>query len=122
MLKRARTAAVLLVASLTTTVTRAQSASPGSKGGRAQVSIVLVHGGWADGSSQDKVIPLLQSKGCNVVAVHDPLSSLADDVATGPESRAAGTATGIRRNSCTLNKSHSQTQRLMLSGWCGYTS
>ena len=82
MLKRARTAAALLLASLTTTVTQAQSASPEGKGGRAPVSIVLVHGAWADGSSWDKVIPLLQAKGYNVVAVHDPLSSLADDVAT----------------------------------------
>ena len=80
MLKRARTVAALLLASVTTTVTQAQS--PGSKGGRAPVSIVLVHGAWADGSSWDKVIPLLQAKGYNVVAVHDPLSSLADDVAT----------------------------------------
>jgi hypothetical protein len=103
-------------------VTQAQSASTGSKGGRAPLSIVLVDGAWADGASWDKVIPLLQSKGCNVVAVHDPLSSLADDVATGPESRSAGTPTAIRRNSCKLNKSHSQTQRLTLSLWCGYTS
>jgi len=43
---------------------------------------VLVHGGWADGSSWDKVVPLLLAKGYDVVAVHNPLSSLADDVAT----------------------------------------
>jgi pimeloyl-ACP methyl ester carboxylesterase len=44
-------------------------------------SIVLVHGAFADGSSWDRVIPLLQAKGYNVVAVHEPLTSLADDVA-----------------------------------------
>ncbi|MDB4963105.1 MAG: hypothetical protein JWP01_3104 [Myxococcales bacterium] len=44
-------------------------------------SIVLVHGAFADGSSWDKVVPLLQAKGYHVVAVHQPLSSLADDVA-----------------------------------------
>lgn len=44
-------------------------------------NIVLVHGAWADGSSYAKVIPLLQAKGFNVVAVQNPLSSLADDVA-----------------------------------------
>jgi pimeloyl-ACP methyl ester carboxylesterase len=44
-------------------------------------NIVLVHGAWADGSSWAKVIPLLQAKGFNVVAVQNPLSSLADDVA-----------------------------------------
>ncbi len=44
-------------------------------------SIVLVHGAFADGSSWAKVIPLLASKGYTVVAVQNPLSSLADDVA-----------------------------------------
>jgi len=44
-------------------------------------TIVLVHGAWADGSSWDKVVPLLIEKGHKVVAVHQPLSSLADDVA-----------------------------------------
>jgi pimeloyl-ACP methyl ester carboxylesterase len=45
-------------------------------------NIVLVHGAWADGSSWDKVVPLLEAKGYHVVAVHEPLTSLADDVAT----------------------------------------
>jgi pimeloyl-ACP methyl ester carboxylesterase len=44
-------------------------------------SIVLVHGAFADGSSWDRVTPLLRAKGYNVVALHQPLSSLADDVA-----------------------------------------
>jgi pimeloyl-ACP methyl ester carboxylesterase len=44
-------------------------------------NIVIVHGAWADGSSWSKVIPLLQSKGMHVVAVQNPLTSLADDVA-----------------------------------------
>jgi pimeloyl-ACP methyl ester carboxylesterase len=44
-------------------------------------TIVLVHGAWADGSSWDKVTPLLQTKGYNVVAVHLPMTSTADDVA-----------------------------------------
>ena len=44
-------------------------------------NIVLVHGAFADGSSWAKVIPLLQAKGYNVVAVQNPLTSLADDVA-----------------------------------------
>src|SRR6266478_2968757 len=44
-------------------------------------NIVIVHGAWADGSSWSKVIPLLQSKGLHVVAVQNPLTSLADDVA-----------------------------------------
>lgn len=44
-------------------------------------NIVLVHGAWADGSCWSKVIPLLQAKGLHVVAVQNPLNSLADDVA-----------------------------------------
>ena len=44
-------------------------------------NIVLVHGAFADGSSWAKVIPLLQAQGYNVVAVQNPLTSLADDVA-----------------------------------------
>src|SRR5215469_1851558 len=44
-------------------------------------NIVIVHGAWADGSSWSRVIPLLQAKGLNVVAVQNPLTSLADDVA-----------------------------------------
>jgi len=44
-------------------------------------TIVLVHGAFADGSSWDKVTPLLEAKGYRVIAVHEPLSSLADDVA-----------------------------------------
>ena len=47
---------------------------------RAKPTVVLVHGAFADGSSWNKVIPLLQAKGLSVVAVQNPLSSLADDV------------------------------------------
>ncbi len=54
----------------------AQSNSPqGTK------NVVLVHGAWADGSSWSKVIPLLEAKGLHVVAVQNPLTSFADDVA-----------------------------------------
>lgn len=45
-------------------------------------NVVLVHGAWADGSSWLKLIPLLKAKGLNAVAVQNPLSSLADDVAS----------------------------------------
>jgi pimeloyl-ACP methyl ester carboxylesterase len=47
----------------------------------ATPTVVLVHGAFADGSSWAKVIPLLQAKGLKVVAVQNPLTSLADDVA-----------------------------------------
>lgn len=45
-------------------------------------NVILVHGAWADGSSWSKLIPLLNAKGMNVVAVQLPLTSLADDAAT----------------------------------------
>ena len=44
-------------------------------------NIVLVHGAFADGSSWSKVIAQLQAKGYNVIAVQNPLTSFADDVA-----------------------------------------
>lgn len=44
-------------------------------------TVVLVHGAFADGSSWNKVIPLLQAEGLNAVAVQNPLTSLEDDVA-----------------------------------------
>ena len=44
-------------------------------------NIVLVHGLYADGSSWNKVIPLLQAKGLHVTAVQNPTTSLGDDVA-----------------------------------------
>lgn len=44
-------------------------------------NIVLVHGAFADGSSWERVIPLLQAKGFRVIAVQNPLTSLEDDVA-----------------------------------------
>lgn len=54
-------------------------AAPSS--GLSDTSVVLVHGAYADGSSWNKVIPLLQAKGLKVIAVQNPLTSLADDVA-----------------------------------------
>jgi len=44
-------------------------------------NIVLVHGAFADGSSWSKVIPFLQEMGYHVVAVQNPMTSLADEVA-----------------------------------------
>ncbi len=43
---------------------------------------VLVHGTYVDGSSWNKVIPILQNAGHKVIAVQLPLHSLADDIAT----------------------------------------
>ena|SRR6267154_1747427 len=38
-------------------------------------NVILVHGAWADGSSWDKVIPLLEEKGFHVTAVHLPFTT-----------------------------------------------
>jgi len=43
-------------------------------------NIVLVHGAFADGTSWAKVIPILEARGFHVVAVQNPLTSLAGDV------------------------------------------
>jgi pimeloyl-ACP methyl ester carboxylesterase len=45
------------------------------------VSVVLVHGAWADGSSWSKVIGPLAAEGAKVVAAPLPLTSFADDIA-----------------------------------------
>ncbi len=45
------------------------------------VTIVLVHGAFADASGWQDLIPILQRDGFNVIAVQNPLSSLANDVA-----------------------------------------
>lgn len=51
--------------------------SQNSPPARAVNNIVLVHGAFADHTSWSKVIPLLQADGYNVVAVQNPLTSLA---------------------------------------------
>ncbi|MYM81440.1 alpha/beta fold hydrolase [Duganella sp. FT50W] len=66
----------LIATALFAATTFAVAATPAS-----DTTIVLVHGAFADGSSWDKVIPILHAKGYKVVAVQNPLSSLADDVA-----------------------------------------
>src|SRR3989449_6180217 len=74
----------LVVSMMLSTATSAQE--------KAQKTVVLVHGAFADGSSWAKVIPLLQAKGYNVTAVQNPLTSFADDVAA--TNRALATQTG----------------------------
>jgi pimeloyl-ACP methyl ester carboxylesterase len=44
-------------------------------------NVVLVHGAWADGSSWNKVIPILQAAGLKVTSVQNPLTSLGDAAA-----------------------------------------
>jgi pimeloyl-ACP methyl ester carboxylesterase len=46
----------------------------------SDVSVVLAHGAWADGSSWSKLIMALQERGVPAIAAPLPLTSLADDV------------------------------------------
>src|SRR3989442_10624408 len=55
--------------------------SLGAQSPAAKPTIVLVHGAFADGSSWAKVIPILEGDGYTVIAVQNPLTSLADDIA-----------------------------------------
>ncbi len=55
--------------------------APPAKAASPKPSVLLVHGAWADGSSWDKVVPLLEQKGYKVVSVHLPLTSATDDIA-----------------------------------------
>jgi pimeloyl-ACP methyl ester carboxylesterase len=59
-----------------------QEVNSGSPRPAAMKNVVLTHGAFADGSSWSKVIPLLEADGLNVTAVQNPLTSLAEDVAT----------------------------------------
>jgi pimeloyl-ACP methyl ester carboxylesterase len=45
-------------------------------------NIVLVHGAWADGSGWQRVHDILRSRGYHVSVAQNPLTSLADDVAS----------------------------------------
>ena len=58
----------------------AAATTPAVEPAKTTASVVLVHGAFADGSSWNRVIPLLQAKGLKVVAVQNPLTSLEDDV------------------------------------------
>ncbi len=70
--------ASVMVAGAVLSLQSAQAAQPQDLKGK---NVVLVHGAFADGSSWEKVIPLLEARGLHVVAVQNPLSSLADDAA-----------------------------------------
>jgi pimeloyl-ACP methyl ester carboxylesterase len=78
---------ILTVALATTLATMGASfAAPASNGEvqdqAAKPTIVLVHGAFADATGWQHVIPLLEKDGYSVIAVQNPLSSLAEDVAT----------------------------------------
>ena len=61
---------------------RKSGASPPTGEATAKPTIVLVHGAFADGTGWQRVIPILQRDGYDVIAVQNPLASLAGDVET----------------------------------------
>jgi pimeloyl-ACP methyl ester carboxylesterase len=67
---------ILILTLMVATCAQAQTAN-GEK-----PTIVFVHGIWADGSCWTNQIAALQAKGYHVVSVQNPITSLADDVAT----------------------------------------
>src|SRR5476651_2916065 len=73
-------AATLLLGSLLSLAAFTPASAASSPDDLKGKNVVLVHGAFADGSSWDKVIPILEAKGLHVVAVQNPLSSLKDDV------------------------------------------
>jgi pimeloyl-ACP methyl ester carboxylesterase len=68
------TSVIALTAALIAPIAPARSAEPAR-------TAVLVHGAFADGSSWQRVIPLLEQAGLKVVAVQNPLDSFENDVA-----------------------------------------
>lgn len=71
--------AITLIAGLFSSAVAEKSPQPASSS--AKTTVVLVHGAFADGSSWNRIIPLLQAEGLDVVSVQNPLTSLQDDVA-----------------------------------------
>lgn len=63
-----------------TTVGATHAATPAATTAPAK-NVVLVHGGFADGSGWRKVYSILKKDGYNVTIVQNPTTSLADDVA-----------------------------------------
>ena len=57
------------------------AASPAAESAERINNVVLVHGGFVDGSGWEPVYKLLKAKGFNVSVVQNPTTSLAADVA-----------------------------------------
>jgi pimeloyl-ACP methyl ester carboxylesterase len=83
--------ATLFFAALAARPLRAQSSTasakpkksdPAAKSAMTKPTIVLVHGAFADALGWQRVIPILQRDGYEVIAVENPLASLASDVET----------------------------------------
>src|SRR5262245_31796857 len=77
-LKTSTLCATLLAASTTLGIV---AASPAAESAERIGNVVLVHGGFVDGSGWEAVYKLLKAKGYNVSVVQNPTTSLAADVA-----------------------------------------
>ena len=80
----------ILFAISSSTISFSQTGS--SQTNKVKPTIVLVHGLWADGSAWNKVTSALQAQGYPVIAVQNPTTSLADDIAA--TNKAIDRATG----------------------------
>ena len=87
--KRIRIAAIAVVPAVAGLLVSASLFAPAgaatahaASGVGPKPAIVLEHGAWADGSSWDAVIGMLQADGYTVYAPPDPLRGLANDSAT----------------------------------------
>jgi pimeloyl-ACP methyl ester carboxylesterase len=72
---------VIALSMFSATLFAAEASAQTAKPAEAR-NVVLVHGAWADGSSWAEVISRLQAAGLHVTAVQNPLTSLADSVAS----------------------------------------
>ena len=70
-----------LAAQSSATAAKPRKAAPAAAAS-AKPTIVLVHGAFADALGWQRLIPILQRDGYEVVAVENPLASLAGDVET----------------------------------------
>jgi pimeloyl-ACP methyl ester carboxylesterase len=75
-MKTSKFNSILLLTLLAATGAKAQTTD------NEKPTIIFVHGIWADGSCWTNQIAALQVKGYHVISVQNPISSLAEDVAT----------------------------------------
>src|SRR6267378_977323 len=71
---------ILCLAAAAMVLTSTANAAPNETPATAK-NVVLVHGGFVDGSGWQKVYSILKKDGYNVSIVQNPTTSLADDVA-----------------------------------------
>jgi len=76
-----KTLALTLAATGAIAMTPTSQAASATQAHNGTKNVVLVHGGFVDGSGWNKVYKILKNDGYNVTIVQNPTNSLADDVA-----------------------------------------